>query len=944
MASVVSAAVLEGQLIIGLDDGSIIRAGYVQGPQGLTGPQGPIGATGSAGEDGNTILSSQGYPRADQGKDGDFHINTRDWEIRGPKAGGTWPKAKSMLPGIEHFGKDAKTIINMGGSGGGGGSAGGAIERPPIIDDGTNTPPTIYPPLPGQPGSNLQDGDMWIDANGALHFRYNGQWNKVAVYADNVLPKDDAPYLIVTPNGEAFVHQAEYNEWLYTRTDRSPIIQSNPPTIHPDFPAYPLREGDYWIDDNNRLYYWNGTGWAPIEGGGGRNPIFDDNEPTEHPDYAPPDNILEVGDIWYDTDDNFKQYIWDGNNWLAISPDRFEAFTRVYEAVDPAGYNSGNNGTCALTATGGTIDTITNVKVAGTDQQSKVRYAYAAGQSIVIEDDRNGAYAVLSVTAVNALGDYDVVLLASNGTGTLTLGQNYSFGELTDSKVQISDDPPTPALEGDLWWNSSADEMTLYVYYTSPDGTSRWTPAAPPVSLDGINTTIATALEVQTAILERLDTGETLQATLAGKVDSLENSADNYVLKTGGIWQIMEPSLGLLGGDEATGSNLYIANKGFVRWGYGDFETQGEYGGYIFMRDDTTFEIGTYSNVDLKFNATNPEFVNSPSVPTPTEELHAANKYYVDNQIGSLPSIEDLDTTNFLEKDAVNRVTTDFRISSDNKTFISTNNNQLGLYNLVDPTNDAHAVNRGYADGRYLKKTGGTLTGNLAFNGGSRIDANTGNEVLTGRACFEIRSAADLPIAMSSGSTFKPLLAFYGYDGSQPDNKGKVAEIKANGNAYFTNVFAENEKLATQAYVDERIPEPLPPLHLHSKNNIDPKNASNPTQGQIVGYYENNPGDGSKAPNLYIGNWNHSVRVWIGDLQTIGTLPSDGTGEAHRGIFEMYTSNGESFCTKPLSTQLAARAMCLLFTSRVVATSSAKAIPMRKPARATCFIPSDLSS
>ena len=35
MAGVASAAIVSGELIIGLDDGQIIRAGYVQGPQGL---------------------------------------------------------------------------------------------------------------------------------------------------------------------------------------------------------------------------------------------------------------------------------------------------------------------------------------------------------------------------------------------------------------------------------------------------------------------------------------------------------------------------------------------------------------------------------------------------------------------------------------------------------------------------------------------------------------------------------------------------------------------------------------------------------------------------------------------------------------------------------------------------------------------------------------------
>ena len=46
--SVVSAAVIGGDLILGLSDGSIINCGRVQGPQGLKGDQGPMGATGRA--------------------------------------------------------------------------------------------------------------------------------------------------------------------------------------------------------------------------------------------------------------------------------------------------------------------------------------------------------------------------------------------------------------------------------------------------------------------------------------------------------------------------------------------------------------------------------------------------------------------------------------------------------------------------------------------------------------------------------------------------------------------------------------------------------------------------------------------------------------------------------------------------------------------------------
>ena len=101
--SVVSAAILEGCLIIGLSDGSVINCGFVQGPQGLSGPEGPMGSTGNNGLDGNTILTVAGTPGNEMGTDGDYAIDNINWRIYGPKSGGVWGRAKSMLPGCgEH--------------------------------------------------------------------------------------------------------------------------------------------------------------------------------------------------------------------------------------------------------------------------------------------------------------------------------------------------------------------------------------------------------------------------------------------------------------------------------------------------------------------------------------------------------------------------------------------------------------------------------------------------------------------------------------------------------------------------------------------------------------------------------------------------------------------------------------------------------------------------
>ena len=98
MASIASAAIVSGELILGLDDGSIIRAGYVQGPQGLQGERGPQGSTGRPGRDGNGLLHGAGIPTFDDGQDGDFYIDIKEWKAYGPKIGGKWGSGVALLP------------------------------------------------------------------------------------------------------------------------------------------------------------------------------------------------------------------------------------------------------------------------------------------------------------------------------------------------------------------------------------------------------------------------------------------------------------------------------------------------------------------------------------------------------------------------------------------------------------------------------------------------------------------------------------------------------------------------------------------------------------------------------------------------------------------------------------------------------------------------------
>lgn len=78
-----------------------------------------------------------------------------------------------------------------------------------------------------------------------------------------------------------------------------------------------------------------------------------------------------------------------------------------------------------------------------------------------------------------------------NVTGTVT-ATNYILPNglsIADSaSITVSETAPVTASldEGALWWNSSADDASLYVLYADPDSLAKyWVPASPSISTGG---------------------------------------------------------------------------------------------------------------------------------------------------------------------------------------------------------------------------------------------------------------------------------------------------------------------------------------------------------------------------------------------------------------------------------------------------------------------------
>ena len=206
--------------------------------------------------------------------------------------------------------------------------------------------------------------------------------------------------------------------------------------------------------------------------------------------------------------------------------------------------------------------------------------------------------------------------------------------------VMFSDDPPelgeafTGVLKnGELWYDTQ--NLELFVW-----NNNAWVTAAKPPSQDVVIQDVIGQVDALTE--QQFNTSQELNSLVSDLI--LENNiyysdetpsgditgtlrngdiwidSDDLTIKfySGGAWinpdrqvggDYLEKSGGeltgdleVMGGPELGGANIYLWNNGFTRYGWGNTPTE-LYGGYVFMRDENNFEIGTYDNKDLKLKA-----------------------------------------------------------------------------------------------------------------------------------------------------------------------------------------------------------------------------------------------------------------------------------------------------------------------------------------------------
>ena len=265
VTSVASAAIISGDLIIGLSDGSIINCGRVQGPQGLDGPAGPIGAPGRPGQDGNTILTSEGLPRPDVGTNGDYIIDKVSWTIYGPKANGVWGIGTPLR----------------------GNGKGGAAQKRDLADGVPTT------------GDGEGGGRIYNTSNLAL----------TGLGRSKTARKIDAPGGNIIPEGTDLKVQANLNRWIVNSfvalDDALPVSVGD---VLPDDGEY---EGDLFLKDGLLYIYTKGE-WLVVGGESGPPVYVGEDEPPGTP---------QTGELWYSTKEtDLTLFIYTGTTWAAAAP------------------------------------------------------------------------------------------------------------------------------------------------------------------------------------------------------------------------------------------------------------------------------------------------------------------------------------------------------------------------------------------------------------------------------------------------------------------------------------------------------------------------------------------------------------------------------------------------------------------------------------------------
>ena len=158
----------------------------------------------------------------------------------------------------------------------------------------------------------VNSGDIWFDTDDSnKQYRWDGSsWTEV---------RDVLTQAAVTTEAEARAEEDAANASAIESLEA--IVNTKAKTFVQDDVPTATAIGDLWIDsnDSNKLYRAASATADQITSGEWvlvRDTV-NDGKTTVFTNASPP-TANNTGDLWFDSDDSYKQYRWDGSNWQVI--------------------------------------------------------------------------------------------------------------------------------------------------------------------------------------------------------------------------------------------------------------------------------------------------------------------------------------------------------------------------------------------------------------------------------------------------------------------------------------------------------------------------------------------------------------------------------------------------------------------------------------------------
>ena len=537
MATYIETALVSsaGKLLIQLDDGTIIDAGYVKGQKGDPGQDGADGqpgipgAKGDPGTNGAQWHTGVGAPEIGLGENGDLYMDV----------------AASVLPIYQKVGGNWMFLANLKGGGGGGGVGatgnGAAGDGSAIIIKPGPTPPTN-----DNDGNPINIGDLWWDSTtGLIYINTINGWVAIS----------DHPPIIVSPNPPDF-------------TNNSDPTDANK--------RYAVREGDAWFDSDQAALYVavknvdDDLVWV-ISTPADRS-ILQDEIPVGG--FIFPAATQDGDTIFNDVTGLWYVYNGAKNQWIDLPPGERElSYPGTLRQADPAidetyeGEADAADGDVYLNSSdheAGTRLVVRKVDRKGFVWTDLIQTMNEGDGIALVQTNYDDGIDSPRTQRV----DYLVIEAITENPDSFSIEvsweqQNFDHDPLFDEEVSVrflaqvsspavcvtfQEATPEPKCVGHLWFDSSEDDYTLYLY----DG-NEWVPAAPPVSLEGIEQSIYHISEklsvVETGVVgARVDIAGNAGEIEAAKVrlEDLETSQavqDNQIIELEEEIESLAPSL-----------------------------------------------------------------------------------------------------------------------------------------------------------------------------------------------------------------------------------------------------------------------------------------------------------------------------------------------------------------------------------------------------------------